>query len=195
MAEGTLGVGKKEQDVDAMENACARRKLDVERVDEPEPRKRRRLEAAEASVTLAEELREQNREFFCAVCDKQYKTVQEFAQHLSSYDHHHRKRFAEMKEAQKDRPGAAEERDAPRLDDDKARDSRFLLRIYGTFPVRVGRETVQTTRTLRGYAEHSRSSSPRDSSTTHSQNSTEFSTEERATRPFLGFRRTLFRAN
>ena len=30
-----------------------------------------------------------NREFYCETCDKQYKTVGEFSNHLSSYDHHH----------------------------------------------------------------------------------------------------------
>jgi len=35
------------------------------------------------------------------VCDKRYTKVKEFENHLSSYDHHHRKRFKEMKEAEK----------------------------------------------------------------------------------------------
>ena len=35
------------------------------------------------------------------VCDKRYIKVKEFENHLSSYDHHHRKRFKEMKETEK----------------------------------------------------------------------------------------------
>lgn len=30
-------------------------------------------------------------EFYCELCDKQYKTVGEMSNHLSSYDHHHTK--------------------------------------------------------------------------------------------------------
>ena len=37
------------------------------------------------------------REFYCEICDKQYRTVGEMSNHLSSYDHHHKKRFDEMK--------------------------------------------------------------------------------------------------
>lgn len=61
------------------------------------------LEATKRPKSVAPTARKTNplAEFFCAVCDKQYKTVAEFATHLSSYDHHHRKRFAEMKEAHK----------------------------------------------------------------------------------------------
>ena len=39
------------------------------------------------------------------VCDKRYVKVKEFENHLSSYDHHHRKRFKEMKETEKVRHG------------------------------------------------------------------------------------------
>ena len=30
-----------------------------------------------------------NKEFFCDICNKQYKNVGEMSNHLSSYDHHH----------------------------------------------------------------------------------------------------------
>lgn len=30
-------------------------------------------------------------EFYCELCDKQYKTVGEMSNHYSSYDHHHTK--------------------------------------------------------------------------------------------------------
>lgn len=32
---------------------------------------------------------EMNKEFFCDICNKQYKNVGEMSNHLSSYDHHH----------------------------------------------------------------------------------------------------------
>ena len=41
------------------------------------------------------------REFYCEICDKQYRTVGEMSNHLSSYDHHHKKRFDEMKKMQR----------------------------------------------------------------------------------------------
>jgi hypothetical protein len=41
------------------------------------------------------------REFYCKICSKQYKTVGEMSNHLSSYDHHHKKRFDEMKKMQR----------------------------------------------------------------------------------------------
>ena len=34
------------------------------------------------------------------MCDKQYKSIVEIEEHLSSYDHHHRKRLKEMKQAE-----------------------------------------------------------------------------------------------
>ncbi|KAJ1457823.1 hypothetical protein M885DRAFT_514304 [Pelagophyceae sp. CCMP2097] len=103
-AEGRLGVGKKEQDTDALDNATKRPKHAGE-VEETAARKRVREETAQRDETLEQALQRQNAEFYCGCCSKQYRTVSEFAAHLSSYDHHHRKRFAEMKETEKARAG------------------------------------------------------------------------------------------
>ena len=35
--------------------------------------------------------------FYCATCHKQYHAAHEMEEHLSSYDHHHRKRLGETK--------------------------------------------------------------------------------------------------
>lgn len=44
------------------------------------------------------------------VCDKQYKSIVEIEEHLSSYDHHHRKRLKEMKQAELARTRSKRER-------------------------------------------------------------------------------------
>ena len=102
-AEGRLGLGKATEEETMTSNAAKeRRRLDSEIV-ETEDRKRKREAEAARHEDLEAQLRAQNREFYCECCDKQYKTVAEFSVHLSSYDHHHRKRFAEMREAEKAR--------------------------------------------------------------------------------------------
>jgi hypothetical protein len=37
------------------------------------------------------------------ICDKQYKSIGEIDEHLSSYDHHHKKRLKEMKQMELER--------------------------------------------------------------------------------------------
>ena len=37
------------------------------------------------------------------VCNKQYEKAMEFEQHLSSYDHHHKKRLVEMRQMHNER--------------------------------------------------------------------------------------------
>ena len=48
------------------------------------------------------------RPFYCELCAKQYKKASEFEAHLGSYDHHHKKRLRELREAESNR--AKEER-------------------------------------------------------------------------------------
>ena len=40
---------------------------------------------------IKDELKKANEVFYCDVCDKQYTRLPEWENHLSSYDHHHRK--------------------------------------------------------------------------------------------------------
>ena len=47
-------------------------------------------------AALAAEKKEVLNPFYCALCDKQYANVKEMENHLSSYDHHHRKRAADL---------------------------------------------------------------------------------------------------
>jgi hypothetical protein len=77
-----------------------RRKLDseIEQTAMLVAKKKAHLQKEEE---LKATIQEQNREFYCEICDKQYKTVGEMSNHLSSYDHHHKKRFDEMKKMQR----------------------------------------------------------------------------------------------
>ena len=126
-AEGRLGLGKATEEETMTSNAAKeRRRLDSEIV-ETEDRKRKREAEAARHEDLEAQLRAQNREFYCECCDKQYKTVAEFSVHLSSYDHHHRKRFAEMKEAEKARAGGADAVAAKRRKEE-ARQAKELQR-------------------------------------------------------------------
>ncbi|XP_039116356.1 G patch domain-containing protein 8 isoform X2 [Dioscorea cayenensis subsp. rotundata] len=93
-----LGVGKQEQDdfFTSGENV-QRRKLEVE-LEETEEHTKKREVVAEREQKIQTEVKEIQKVFFCALCNKQYKLAMEFEVHLSSYDHNHRKRFKEMKE-------------------------------------------------------------------------------------------------
>ena len=93
------GLGRSKQEAEMLSKATTRKR---EESDDEETKKRRK-EISEEQRRRDEVLAEQHRNFYCACCDKQYTTVSEFSAHLSSYDHHHRKRFAEMREAEKAR--------------------------------------------------------------------------------------------
>ncbi len=47
----------------------------------------------ERAQAVQAELRAVNRVFYCELCDKQYARIGEFENHMSSYDHHHRRRM------------------------------------------------------------------------------------------------------
>ena len=93
------GLGRSKQEAEMLSKATTRKREE----SDDEDAKRRRQEVSEEQRRRDEVLAEQHRNFYCACCDKQYTTVSEFSAHLSSYDHHHRKRFAEMREAEKAR--------------------------------------------------------------------------------------------
>lgn len=56
---------------------------------------------AERKDAIAAEVREVTKVFFCEPCRKQYKTVSEFDNHLSSYDHHHTLRLKDLRERER----------------------------------------------------------------------------------------------
>lgn len=73
-----------------------RKKLDAEIAETPEETQQR-LEKAAREDQLKGDVRASHAAFLCRDCQKQYKTVKEMENHLSSYDHHHRKRLQELK--------------------------------------------------------------------------------------------------
>ncbi|RPA70511.1 hypothetical protein BJ508DRAFT_194068, partial [Ascobolus immersus RN42] len=49
--------------------------------------------------------------FFCTLCSKSYSRAPDFDAHLSSYDHSHRKRMADMKVMTRDASATAKARE------------------------------------------------------------------------------------
>jgi hypothetical protein len=104
----TLGLGM----LDEYDKACAdatkdRKKLNIE-MELTEDEILARQKVAERELQIEDDVKHMNREFYCDICDKQYKNVSEMANHLSSYDHHHKKRFMEMKKDEKKRKGGSD---------------------------------------------------------------------------------------
>lgn len=73
-----------------------RRKLDAEIVETHEETAVRLAKAARDDQIRADVTASKSA-FLCADCQKQYATVSEMEHHLSSYDHHHRKRLLDLK--------------------------------------------------------------------------------------------------
>ncbi|GFR40624.1 hypothetical protein Agub_g1206 [Astrephomene gubernaculifera] len=100
-----LGLGKQEEDDShTTEATAARKRLEIEvAAQEDEEAARRREATAEVLQKRAEDVKEMLQTFYCEVCDKQYSSARQLEEHLSSYDHHHRKRLAETKAAMAER--------------------------------------------------------------------------------------------
>ncbi|KAG2497743.1 hypothetical protein HYH03_004476 [Edaphochlamys debaryana] len=100
-----LGLGKQEEDdAHTSEATAARKRLEIEvAAQEDEEASRKREALAESLQKRAEDVKEMLQTFYCEVCDKQYASARQLEEHLSSYDHHHRKRLAETKAAMAER--------------------------------------------------------------------------------------------
>mmetsp|Transcript_33361 Transcript_33361/g.55985 ORF Transcript_33361/g.55985 Transcript_33361/m.55985 type:complete len:301 (-) Transcript_33361:121-1023(-) len=95
------GIGRQEQDEHyTNEENIERKKLATE-VEETEEDRVKRETLLEKETRIKEAVQEMVDVFKCQLCNKQYKNVMEFEQHLSSYDHHHKKRLIEMKDNMK----------------------------------------------------------------------------------------------
>ncbi|KAK9918676.1 hypothetical protein WJX75_005881 [Coccomyxa subellipsoidea] len=107
-----LGLGKAEEDsyYTAAEN-IGRKRLEVEiQAEENEERTRRREMAVEREQRIKEDTSTAKRNLYCETCHKQYKSAAELDTHLSSYDHHHKKRLIEMKAMTSERTRSERER-------------------------------------------------------------------------------------
>ncbi|KNE68926.1 hypothetical protein AMAG_13562 [Allomyces macrogynus ATCC 38327] len=123
---GTLGLGKLAQDQRIAASAGARPATTAERIAREsgvDRTKREQLvqEVAETQAIKAQVLRP----FYCELCDKQYAKATAFENHLSSYDHHHRKRLKALRESER-KPKGEGERAAKRA---KKEDEDEVLRM------------------------------------------------------------------
>lgn len=93
LKDDSLGVGKAEEYTSTHVSTTAKRKaLDSEKqLEETEIQKMEREYQVEKKQAIAQELKEVKKAFYCELCDKQYKNISEYEQHLQSYDHHHKK--------------------------------------------------------------------------------------------------------
>eukprot|EP00657_Telonema_sp_P-1_P000205 TRINITY_DN10360_c0_g1_i1.p1 TRINITY_DN10360_c0_g1~~TRINITY_DN10360_c0_g1_i1.p1 ORF type:complete len:222 (+),score=72.08 TRINITY_DN10360_c0_g1_i1:235-900(+) len=120
-----LGLGKTaEWDHNATEATKERLKLDSELTLEEHRIKRQdqaeRTQKIEAEVTAVTD------KFNCKLCNKQYKTYMQYQEHLDSYDHHHKKRFEEMKTMMK---GTATESKAEREQRRAAKEMQAAMKL------------------------------------------------------------------
>ncbi|GLB36382.1 putative G-patch domain containing protein [Lyophyllum shimeji] len=92
------GLGKTSQDVRMIETTVSQRRgLDSERQQkETEEQRRAREELVARKSALENEISSTLKAFYCALCDKQFKTVAQYDEHTNSYAHHHKARFKDM---------------------------------------------------------------------------------------------------
>ena len=64
--------------------------MDVE-IDQTSEIIQKKKEATDRQESIEIDLIRMTQEFYCDICDKRYKNVSEMSNHLSSYDHHHKK--------------------------------------------------------------------------------------------------------
>ncbi|RLN58524.1 hypothetical protein BBJ29_004478 [Phytophthora kernoviae] len=128
----TLGLGKAEEYDQVTQLATGeRRKLDVEVEETTEQAAAREAKGAKEQQ-LKDEIKEMQKAFYCGDCRKQYKSVTEMENHLSSYDHHHTKRLSELQQ-QKRRPGSELEQNAKRKKEQKQEELMLQRRIAAQY--------------------------------------------------------------
>ncbi|KAI8824275.1 uncharacterized protein EV422DRAFT_478677, partial [Fimicolochytrium jonesii] len=128
--EDTLGVGKGEElDTYHQESTAKRKALDSEKIaEETEAERDQRQTKVQRVEAIKEEIKAVTAAFFCETCRKQYSKISEYEAHLVSYDHHHAKRFKEMKEmSRKGLNVVAEKR--RRGDKERAREEKELRKL------------------------------------------------------------------
>ncbi|KAI8143771.1 G-patch domain-containing protein [Fennellomyces sp. T-0311] len=137
--EDALGVGKAEEEAAYHASSTAKRKtMGSERqLEETESERILRESKVKEKEMIAQELREVKRAFYCELCDKQYSKVAEYEQHLQSYDHHHRKRFKDMKE-QSRKSGFAQSNKDKQRERERKREERELKRMQEAMLKRAG---------------------------------------------------------
>ncbi|KAG2773593.1 hypothetical protein JG687_00010625 [Phytophthora cactorum] len=123
-----LGLGKAEEYDKVTQLATReRRKLGAEVEETAEQTAAREAKGAKEEQLKAQVINMQAA-FFCADCRKQYKTVVEMENHLSSYDHHHTKRLRELQQ-QKRRAGSEEAQHVKRRKEQQQEEVMLQKRI------------------------------------------------------------------
>ncbi|KAK4513505.1 Fe(2+) transporter [Mucor velutinosus] len=145
LKDDSLGVGKAEEYTTTHVSTTAKRKaLDSEKqLEETEIQKIEREYQVEKKQAIARELKEVKKAFYCELCDKQYKNIGEYEQHLQSYDHHHKKRFKDMKENTRNSTINQSEREK-KLARERKREERELKRMQDAIQKKLGNSNINT---------------------------------------------------
>ncbi|PWN45935.1 hypothetical protein IE81DRAFT_363759 [Ceraceosorus guamensis] len=143
------GIGKMSLDLRTVDASVAqRREMASERMGrETEEERSRRLDEAARMATAKAGAAEAKSAFRCELCDKGYSIPSAYEAHLTSYDHHHRKRLREMLASEKARhgAGATDKRKAK----ESAREAKELARLMGA-SAPTGRATKPPNTTAAG---------------------------------------------
>ncbi|KAI8644946.1 G-patch domain-containing protein [Parasitella parasitica] len=139
LKDDSLGVGKAEEYTATHVSTTAKRKaLDSEKqLEETEIQKLEREFRVEKKQSIAQELKQVKRAFYCELCDKQYQNISGYEQHLQSYDHHHKKRFKDMKENTRNSAINQSEREK-KLARERKREEKELKRMQDALQKKLG---------------------------------------------------------
>lgn len=116
-----VGIGKDDEYDQAIQDVTReRRKLDVE-LEQTVQMMLKKSEQLDRITRIEADVKQMNREFYCDICVKQYKSVAEITAHLDSMDHGHMKRFKEMRSGSRKREEVQSEdrRDSKRLKEER----------------------------------------------------------------------------
>lgn len=98
-----MGVGKKEQDQELVDDATSHRRLLMSEMTVTAEREQKWKQKVDREESIQKELKRVNEVFYCKDCNKQYINVKDWTAHMSSYDHHHRVRMEETRIRERDR--------------------------------------------------------------------------------------------
>ncbi|KAH8927179.1 hypothetical protein BT69DRAFT_1278186 [Atractiella rhizophila] len=130
---GFMGLGKATLDARMLsESVFKRRDLESEKQAlEDEDQRKKREEGVRKKEEVKQEIQNTLKAFYCEECDKGYKNVSQYNEHLNSYDHHHKVRFADMKRAERAKAAATGEL-AKKREKERKREERELAKLMGS---------------------------------------------------------------
>ncbi|KAM6497918.1 G-patch-domain Zn-finger DNA-binding protein [Amanita muscaria] len=135
------GLGKTSQDFRMIETTVAQRRgLDSERQHkETEEQRKVREEIVARRTALQSEISSTLRPFYCALCDKQFKTVTQYDEHTNSYAHHHKARLKDMQANARIVP---KEEVGKRKEKERKREEKELRKIAAANGVKMSKPAV-----------------------------------------------------